>query len=294
MRRVVEETVTPRLFQEEYRNVYSGNEAWGGIRLDKGDRYRWKPESTYIRQPTFFQGLSKHVPSVAPVRGARVLAVLGDSVTTDHISPAGMIPEESPAADWLRGQGVAFTDFNTFGARRGNHEVMMRGTFGNIRIKNKLAPGKEGGYTRHLPDGKVQSIYDAAMAYQKEKVPLIVIAGKDYGMGSSRDWAAKGAILLGVAAVIAESFERIHRSNLIGMGVLPLVFVDGQTPQSLGLSGEETYEIEPVSRPGQRLTVTADGRKFTVLARIDNGVELDYYRNGGILHTLLRSMAANS
>ena len=171
VRRVVEETVTPRLFQEEYRNVYSGNEAWGGIRLDKGDRYRWKPESTYIRQPTFFQGLSKHVPSVAPVRGARVLAVLGDSVTTDHISPAGMIPEESPAADWLRGQGVACTDFNTFGARRGNHEVMMRGTFGNIRIKNKLAPGKEGGYTRHLPDGKVLSIYDAAMAYQKARCP---------------------------------------------------------------------------------------------------------------------------
>ncbi len=291
IRSVVEETVTPKLFREEYGNVYSGNKAWNGIRLDKGDRYRWKADSTYIRQPPFFEGLSKQAPAAIPIRGARVLAVFGDSVTTDHISPAGMIPEESPAADWLREHGVGFTDFNTFGARRGNHEVMMRGTFGNIRIKNRMVPGREGGYTRHLPDGEVATIYDAAMAYQKEKVPLVVIAGKDYGMGSSRDWAAKGAILLGVRAVIAESLERIHRSNLIGMGVLPLVFIDGQTPQSLGLTGEEVYEIEPVSRPGQRLTVTAGGKRFTVLVRIDNGVELDYYRNGGILHALLRGMA---
>jgi aconitate hydratase len=205
-----------------------------------------------------------------------------------------MITDDCPAAEWLKEQGVALEDFNTFGARRGNHEVMMRGTFANIRIKNRLAPGKEGGWTRHLPDGKVQTIYDAAGTYRGEGVPLIVIAGKDYGMGSSRDWAAKGAMLLGVRAVIAESFERIHRSNLIGMGVLPLVFVDGQTPQSLGLTGEELYEIEPVSRPAQRLSVAAGGKKFTVLARIDNGVELDYYRNGGILHALLRGMAGKA
>jgi aconitate hydratase len=295
VRMLVEETVTPALFREEYANVYTGNKVWNEIRLEKGDRYRWQPESTYIRQAPFFEGLSREAPPVAPIRGARVLAFLGDSVTTDHISPAGMIPGDSPAADWLRGHGVDVAEFNTFGSRRGNHEVMMRGTFGNIRIRNRLAPGKEGGYTRRLPDGPVESIYDAAMSYRKEGVPLLVIAGKDYGMGSSRDWAAKGAILLGVRAVLAESFERIHRSNLIGMGVLPLVFVDGQTPQSLGLTGEEVFEIEPVSRPGQRLSVSARApggeKKFTVLSRIDAGVELDYYRNGGILHTLLRSLA---
>ncbi len=295
VRMLVEETVTPALFREEYANVYTGNKIWNGIRLEKGDRYRWKADSTYIRQAPFFEGLTRKIPPVAPIRGARVLAFVGDSVTTDHISPAGMIPADSPAADWLRSHSVEVAEFNTFGSRRGNHEVMMRGTFGNIRIRNRLAPGKEGGYTRHLPDGKVQSIYDAAMAYRKEGVPLVVIAGKDYGMGSSRDWAAKGAILLGVHAVLAESFERIHRSNLIGMGVLPLVFLDGETPQSLGLTGEEIYEIEPVSRPAQRLAVKVRSpggeKKFSVLSRIDAGVELDYYRNGGILHALLRSLA---
>jgi len=295
VRRLVEETVTPTLFREEYANVYTGNNTWNEIRLEKGDRYRWRPDSTYIRQPAFFEGLSKRMPPVAPIRGARVLAFLGDSVTTDHISPAGMIPQDSAAADWLREHGVSVADFNTFGSRRGNHEVMVRGTFGNIRIRNRLAPGKEGGYTRHLPEGTVQNVYEAAMAYQREGVPLLVIAGKDYGMGSSRDWAAKGAILLGIRAVLAESFERIHRSNLIGMGVLPLVFVDGQTPQSLELTGEEVFEIEPVSRPGQRLAVTAHAaggeKRFEALSRIDAGVELDYYRNGGILHALLRGLA---
>ncbi len=291
--RLVEQTVTPLLFREEYADVRAGSSEWNAIRPLEGDRYRWLPDSTYIRQPPFFQGLSRQQAPVAAIRGARALAVLGDSVTTDHISPAGAIPNESPAAAWLRAQGVEAADFNTYGARRGNHEVMMRGTFANIRIRNRLAAGREGGWTRHLPDGRLMSIYDAAMAYREEGVPLIVIAGRDYGMGSSRDWAAKGPLLLGVRAVIAESFERIHRSNLIGMGVLPAVFVDGQTPASLGLTGEELYEIEPVSRPAQRLAVTAGAAKFEVLARIDNGVELDYYRNGGILHALLRGMAVS-
>jgi aconitate hydratase len=296
VRRVVEETVTPTLFREEYANVYTGNAIWNEIPTEKGDRFVWREDSTYIRHPPFLAGLSRTLPAIAPVKGARTLAVFGDSVTTDHISPAGAIPEDSPASEWLKNHGVPYADFNSFGARRGNHEVMMRGTFGNIRIKNALVPGREGGYTRHLPDGAVMSIYDASMAYQASGVPLIVIAGKDYGMGSSRDWAAKGAILLGVRAVIAESFERIHRSNLIGMGVLPLVFAPGESGASLGLTGEEEYDIEPVSQPAQKLAVTArsrsDERNFTVLCRIDSAVELDYYRNGGILHTLLRSLAS--
>jgi aconitate hydratase len=295
IREVVEQSITPQMYDEEYGNVYTGNETWNNIELSGGDQYDWQDSSTYIRRPTFFDGLTKELPEIRPITKARALALLGESVTTDHISPAGIIPSDSPAAEWLRDRGVERRDFNTYGSRRGNHEVMIRGTFGNIRIRNQIAPGTEGGYTKHFPDGTVTTIFDAAEQYRKEGVPLIVIAGKDYGMGSSRDWAAKGTILLGVNAVIAESYERIHRSNLIGMGVLPLQFEDGENAQSLGLTGEEEFEIEPVTEPGGKLTVkaTKDGNTttFTVLARVDTGVEMDYYRNGGILHTMLRKMA---
>ncbi len=296
--RIIQKSVTPKMYQEEYSNVYTGNDTWNDIKLSGGEIYDWNKASTYIRRPPFFEGLTKDVPHVRNISNARALAYLGESVTTDHISPAGMIPLDSPAADWLRDHGVTVEEFNTYGSRRGNHEVMMRGTFGNIRIRNRLAPDTEGGYTRHLPDGGQMSIYDAGMQYQKEGVPLIVLAGKDYGMGSSRDWAAKGTILLGVQAVIAESYERIHRSNLIGMGVLPLQFKAGDTAAGLGLTGEEIFDIEPVSAPGQELTVTARSssggasKSFKVLARIDTSVELVYYKNGGILHTLIRKMAS--
>jgi len=291
---LIRSSVTPKMYSEEYSNVYSGNDTWNEIKLSGGDIYDWKSDSTYIRKPPFFDGLSKTVPDLRDIKGARVLAYLGDSVTTDHISPAGMIANDGPAAKWLREQNVEKTDFNTFGSRRGNHEVMMRGTFANIRIKNRLVPGVEGGYTRHLPDGAQLSIYDAAMKYELESTPLVILAGKDYGMGSSRDWAAKGTVLLGVRAVIAESYERIHRSNLVGMGVLPLQFKAGTTGESLGLDGTELFDIEPVLRPGQELMVTARGEKgtktFAVDARIDTTVELEYYKNGGILHTLVRKM----
>ena len=291
---LVQSKVSAQLFREEYAGVYKGTEAWRAIEVKGGDRYGWEADSTYIRRPPFFEGLSRDVPTVEAVTAARILAVLGDSVTTDHISPAGMISDDSPAAEWLKDNGVLISDFNTFGSRRGNHEVMMRGTFGNIRIRNRLVPDKEGSYTRHLPDGEVMSIYDAAMRYRGEGTPLVVLAGADYGMGSSRDWAAKGAALLGVRAVIAQSYERIHRSNLIGMGVLPLQFPQGQSAESLGLRGEEVLDIDPVSEPGQTVRVVARGIRetaFLATVRIDTSVEMDYYRNGGILHALLRSMA---
>ena len=239
------------------------------------------------------------VPTPEDIEGARVLALMGQSVTTDHISPAGAIPKEEPAGLYLRDHGVTVKDFNTFGSRRGNHEVMMRGTFGNVRIKNLLLDGKEGGYTEHLPSGEVMPIYDASMRYQEKETPLIVLAGKEYGTGSSRDWAAKGTILLGVKAVIAESYERIHRSNLVGMGVLPLEFHKGDTPSSLGLNGRETFDISGISgglEPGCTVRVTAttdDGKvtEFNVAARLDSDVDVDYYMNGGILQTVLRKMA---
>lgn len=295
IREVVERSIAPQMYDEEYGNVYTGNETWNNIQLSGGDRYDWEESSTYIRRPTFFDGLTKDLPVVAPIEQARALALLGESVTTDHISPAGIIPGDSPAAAWLNDRGVERRDFNTYGSRRGNHEVMIRGTFGNIRIRNQIAPGTEGGYTRHFPDGETTTIYAAAEKYAAEGVPLIVIAGKDYGMGSSRDWAAKGTILLGVRAVIAESFERIHRSNLIGMGVLPLQFEEGQSAATLGITGEEEFDIEPVTDVGQTLSVSArrgtEERKFKVIARIDTGVEMEYYRNGGILHTMLRKLA---
>jgi aconitate hydratase len=289
--------VAPEMFREEYADVFQGNETWNAVQVPAGSRYRWEERSGYIRRPPFFEDLGLEPPPVPPLRSARVLALLGDSVTTDHISPAGAIPEQSPAGRWLIAEGVRPEEFNSYGSRRGNHEVMIRGTFANIRIRNRLLPGVEGGYTRHLPSGERLTIYEAAQRYRAEGTPLLIVAGKEYGSGSSRDWAAKGTALLGVRAVLAESFERIHRSNLIGMGVLPLQFAEGQGAAALGLSGEELYAVEAVQHPGQRLGVTVQPpsgaeRRFEVLARLDTPVELEYYRNGGILQTVLRSLAA--
>jgi aconitate hydratase len=294
VRKIVDEKVRPQAYKEEYANVFKGNEQWNEVKTSSGKLYAWESDSTYIKRPPFFEGLTRELPKQKPLIGARVLAYLGDSVTTDHISPAGMIAGDSPAAKWLLERGVAAADFNSYGSRRGNHEVMMRGTLANIRIKNMLVPGVEGGYTRHLPDGEQMSMYDGAMKYVQEGIPLIIIAGKDYGMGSSRDWAAKGVALLGVGAVIADSYERIHRSNLIGMGVLPLQFLDGENPESLGLTGQETFDIGEVSGVGAEVLVTVHGETdFTIktIARIDTEVDMDYYKNGGILHTVLRQMA---
>ncbi|UCF96714.1 MAG: aconitate hydratase AcnA [Spirochaetaceae bacterium] len=288
--------VSPQMFAQEYANVFTGNETWNAVKISESSRYKWDDISTYIRKPTFFEGLAEELPPLPDIRAARVLALLGDSVTTDHISPAGAIPEDSPAGKWLISQGVNVEDFNTYGSRRGNHEVMIRGTFGNIRIRNLLVPGVEGGYTRYLPTGEQMFIYEAAVKYQAEQTPLLVIAGKEYGSGSSRDWAAKGTILLGIKAVIAESFERIHRSNLIGMGVLPLQFKEGENAESHGLTGEEVYSLQSVDKPRQEIAVNVETERgaekaFTVIVRLDTPVELDYYRNGGILHTVLRNMA---
>jgi aconitate hydratase len=292
----ITENLTPEMFRTVYASVFSGDDAWKAVTTAEDRRYRWEADSTYIRRPTFFEGITAAPAAVPPVKAARVLAYLGDSVTTDHISPAGTIPEKSPAGKWLLEHGVPVDEFNTYGARRGNHEVMVRGTFANIRIRNKLVPGVEGGYTRHLGTGEKLAIYDAAEKYRAEGVPLIVLAGKEYGSGSSRDWAAKGAVLLGIRAVIAESYERIHRSNLVGMGVLPLQFLKGQSAASLGLTGEESFEITAPDAPKQELTVTARDpaggeKRFSVLARIDTAVDLEYYRNGGILPTVLRGFA---
>jgi aconitate hydratase len=293
----VRATVTPELFRAQYANVFSGDERWRELPAPAGELYAWDPASSYIKEPPFFATMTREVPGLRDISGARVLAVLGDSVTTDHISPAGSIPPDSPAGRYLIAQGVKPADFNSYGARRGNHEVMMRGTFANIRLRNLMVPGVEGGWTRHLPDGEQTSIYDAAMRYQGEGVPLIVIAGKEYGTGSSRDWAAKGTNLLGVRAVLAESYERIHRSNLVGMGVLPLQFLPGQNRETVGLSGEEVFSIAGLAAltPQQRLTVQAERPgaeplRIEVLARIDSLVEVEYYRNGGILQTVIRSI----
>ena len=291
-------SLTPKMFEEEYGNAFRQNETWNAIPVPEGKRYAWAEESTYIRKPNFFDGLTKEAQPIQPIRGARVLAQLGDSVTTDHISPAGAIAVGSPGAEYLASRGVERKDWNSYGSRRGNHEVMMRGTFANIRIRNELVPGVEGGYTRHLPSGEQMTIYEAAMRYGAEGVPSIVIAGKEYGSGSSRDWAAKGPFLQGVKAAIAESYERIHRSNLIGMGILPLQFSPGEGRHALGLTGEEVYDVEGLDdalQPGQVLEVvaksTAGDKRFAVICRIDTPVEINYYRNGGILHTVLRRMA---
>jgi aconitate hydratase len=302
IRAVIERSVKPEMFRHEYGSVFTGNPTWSAIPVEGGDLYAWSDDSSYIQEPPFFEDLSPEPPKLTDIRGARVLALLGDSVTTDHISPAGAIPVDSPAGRYLIEHGVKPRDFNSFGSRRGNDQVMTRGTFGNIRLRNKLVPDVEGGYTRHLPDGETMSIYDAAMKYIDQDVPLVVVAGKEYGTGSSRDWAAKGTLLLGVRAVIAESYERIHRSNLIGMGVLPLVFLPGQSAESLGLSGEETLDITGLAdglKPGQHLQVRAtapDGKtqEFEVVVRVDTPIEVEYYRNGGILHTVLRRMLAHT
>jgi aconitate hydratase len=294
----VRATVTPELFRAQYANVFRGDERWRALPAPAGELYEWDAASSYIKAPPFFATMTKAVPPLRDISGARALAVLGDSVTTDHISPAGSIPADSPAGKYLIAQGVQPAEFNSYGARRGNHEVMMRGTFANIRLRNLLVAGVEGGWTRHFPDGEQMSIYDAAMRYQQEGVPLIVLAGKEYGTGSSRDWAAKGTNLLGVRAVIAESYERIHRSNLVGMGVLPLQFSAGQNRAALGLRGDELFSLTGLAalQPQQRLAVQVEGpdgrRSFDVVVRIDSPVEVDYYRNGGILQTVIRGIAA--
>ncbi|WP_145026502.1 aconitate hydratase AcnA [Paenibacillus sp. Y412MC10] len=294
-------SVSPEAFRRKYENVFTANERWNAIPVPEGELYEWDDKSTYIQNPPFFENLGNGLADIEDIKSARVLALLGDSVTTDHISPAGNISPTSPAGLYLKEHGVERKDFNSYGSRRGNHEVMMRGTFANIRIRNQVAPGTEGGVTTYLPTDEVVSIYDASMKYQDNGQNLVVIAGKEYGTGSSRDWAAKGTFLLGVKAVIAESFERIHRSNLVGMGVLPLQFQEGHGWSSLGLTGRETFDIVGLSndiKPGESLTVTAtreDGTKFEfpVTARLDSMVDVDYYHNGGILQTVLRQMIAN-
>jgi aconitate hydratase len=291
-------SITPEMFTKSYGNVFDGNPMWNAIPVTGGDAYTWDEKSTYIHNPPFFKSLKPEIEPLREIRGARVLGLFGNSITTDHISPAGNIAKNSPAGKYLLDRGVKQEDFNQYGTRRGNDEVMMRGTFANIRIKNMLLGGEEGGNTLHLPDGEKMAMYDAAVKYQSEGVPLVIIAGKEYGTGSSRDWAAKGTMLLGVKAVIAQSFERIHRANLVGMGVLPLQFTPGQNAESLGLTGREVIDIVGISdaiQPRQELTVRAgreDGKiiTFTVIARLDTPVDVDYYKNGGILQTVLRNL----
>ncbi|MEA2477059.1 MAG: aconitate hydratase [Actinomycetota bacterium] len=294
-------SVKAELFIEEYAHVFEGDERWAALPSPVGDLYEWDPDSTYVREPPFFVDLSEEPAAIEDIRGARVLALVGDSITTDHISPAGAIPPASPAGKYLQEHDVEIRDFNSYGSRRGNHEVMMRGTFANIRFRNQLAGGKEGGWTAHLPDGEIQTIYDASMHYDQEGISLVIVAGKEYGSGSSRDWAAKGPSLLGVTAVIAESFERIHRSNLVGMGILPLQLINGATAGSLGIDGTETFDITGLDsvEPHAELTVTGhkaggDDFRFQVECRIDSAVELDYYRNGGVLQMVLRRMLKQS
>jgi aconitate hydratase len=294
----VAQAVRPEMFQKRYANVFTANEAWNNIAAAQGDLFPWDPDSTYVQEPPFLVGVSRDVPALQPIQGARVLALLDDSVTTDHISPAGAIAEDSPAGKHLIGCGVDPRDFNSYGARRGNDRVMLRGTFANIRIRNHLAPGTEGGWTRRLPDGPLMTIFDAAMEYRGQAAPLLVLAGAEYGAGSSRDWAAKGTFLLGVRAVIASSYERIHRSNLVGMGVLPLEFPPGQTWRSLGLTGEETFDVlglderlQPRSQVDVRVTdANGNVKQFQARVRVDTPIEMDYYRNGGILQTVLRRL----
>ncbi|MBI1941905.1 MAG: aconitate hydratase AcnA [Acidobacteria bacterium] len=294
----MERAVRPEMFREIYSNVWDGNPTWNAIPVAGGALYEWKADSTYIQEPSFFTDLRPELQPIGEIRGARVLALLGDSVNTDHISPAGDIPEDGPAGRFLIERGTTKKDFNSFGSRRGNDRVMVRGTFANIRLKNMLVPGTEGGITVHFPEGERMSIYDAAVRYKREEVPLVVVAGKEYGSGSSRDWAAKGTLLLGVKAVLAESYERIHRSNLVGMGVLPLQFPEGQSAASLGLTGQEVFDIGGLSddiRPRVTVTVTVTApngtrRSFKAVARLDSAVEVNYYRNGGILPTVLRSL----
>ena len=289
--------VSREMFKHEYGQVFEGDSNWNGLKVADGELYQWEADSTYVKNPPYFEDMTMEAAPVSDISGARVLALLGDSVTTDHISPAGSIASDSPAADYLRAEGVKPADFNSYGSRRGNHEVMMRGTFANIRLRNQLAPGTEGGWTCYQPAGDQMSIYEAAMRYRKEETPLVVIAGKEYGTGSSRDWAAKGTKLLGVRAVIAESYERIHRSNLIGMGVLPLQFLDGENAGKLGITGQESFTINGLGDPdAESVSVLATAEsgetiRFSARVRIDTPKEREYYTNGGILHYVLRQLA---
>jgi aconitate hydratase len=299
IRALIDAHVHSDLFRRRYADVYRGDERWQGIAVTGGDTYAWPAASTYIANPPYFEGMSMTAKGIEDISNARTLAVFGDSITTDHISPAGSIKAESPAGKWLMERQVPKAEFNSYGARRGNHDVMMRGTFANIRIRNKMLTGVEGGYTRNLLTGEQEAIYDAAMAYKEAGVPLVILAGKEYGTGSSRDWAAKGTVLLGVRAVVAESFERIHRSNLVGMGVLPLQFAEGETAASLGLDGSESFTIRNVAgiQPRQDVEVEvteADGHSRTIVARcrIDTFNELEYFHAGGILPYVLRKLAA--
>ena len=298
----VRSAVRAEMYAETYGKVFEGNETWRGLPVPAGDTYTWDEASTYVQEPPYFDGISFEPPAYVDVEGARVLALLGDSVTTDHISPAGAIKESSPAGTYLKERGIQKKDFNSYGSRRGNHEVMARGTFANIRLRNKLVPGVEGGETVHLPEGLQMSIFEASERYAAEDVPLIVIAGKEYGTGSSRDWAAKGPLLLGVRAVIAESFERIHRSNLVGMGIVPLQFLDGQSAESLGLTGREVFSIHGVAEGlrsgfagGREVDVVAheegQERRFRARVRIDTPQEVQYVLHGGILQYVLRRLA---
>jgi aconitate hydratase len=302
IKQIVGDAVRADMFTKSYSDVFTGDDRWRGIEVPEGDRYTW-PDSTYVRKPSFFEGMDPEPKPVEPIQSARVLAMLGDSVTTDHISPAGAIKKDSPAGKWLIEQGVDVRDFNSYGSRRGNHEVMIRGTFANVRLRNRLVE-REGGFTRHFPSsgdsGEETTIYEAAMRYADDGVPLVILAGKEYGSGSSRDWAAKGTNLLGVRAVIAESFERIHRSNLIGMGVLPLQFPKGESIDSLGLTGEETFEVGDLEN-GEAKTVQvtasrdgADDVSFEATIRIDTPNEVSYFQNGGILHRVLRDLRARA
>ena len=294
---VVSSTLSREMFQAKYSDVFKGDENWSKIKSPESSLYQWEDDSTYIQNPPYFVDMPAQAPGIGEIKNARVLARLGDSITTDHISPAGAIKEDSPAGEYLKNNGVSKVDFNSYGSRRGNHEVMMRGTFANIRLRNELAPGTEGGWTCHQPSCEQMTIYDAAMRYQQEGTSLIVLAGKEYGTGSSRDWAAKGSILLGIKAVITESFERIHRSNLIGMGVLPLQFKDGESRETLNLTGKESYSIEGLEAGAQSVTVIVDdggdSRQFEAVVRIDTPKEWDYYQHGGILHYVLRQLASS-
>jgi aconitate hydratase len=292
---IVKQNVTPELFRKEYDNVFADNARWNQIQTSNEPLYTWDEESTYIANPPFFEGLKPDPEEVKPLTGLRVVGKFGDSVTTDHISPAGSIGKNTPAGKYLTEKGVAPRDFNSYGSRRGNHEVMMRGTFANIRIRNQIAPGTEGGVTTYWPTGEVTSIFDACMQYKQDGTGLAILAGKDYGMGSSRDWAAKGTNLLGIKTVIAESFERIHRSNLVLMGVLPLQFKQGESAETLGLTGKEAIDVQvdETVKPRDFVKVTAtdeagNKKEFEVLVRFDSEVEIDYYRHGGILQMVLR------
>jgi aconitate hydratase len=296
---VVRTAVAAEMFTRDYADVFAGDENWQELDVPAGDTFAWAPDSTYVRHPPYFEGMPAKPQPVSDVHGARVLALLGDSVTTDHISPAGAIKADSPAGKYLTEHGVERRDFNSYGSRRGNHEVMIRGTFANIRLRNQLAPGTEGGVTIKLPEGAPMAIYDASREYLAAGKPLVILGGKEYGSGSSRDWAAKGTALLGVRAVLVESFERIHRSNLIGMGVLPLQYVPGQSAASLGLTGHEVFDVTGIEAMNtgdvpREVTVRADDKEFRAILRIDTPGEAEYYRHGGIMQYVLRSLQAST